>query len=171
MVNKLNNTLIKGTDILEKLEIPFFLVGGTLLGIVREQSLLAHDGDVDVAVLVEDLTDEVVEKIKAVPEFENISECKEKYGEINFAFERHFDIFPLYKRGKYRYYNAIGDECLVWPSHLFDDKRRKVEYMGRKFTIPQPPEQFLKTMYGNWKGEDKEFNWRQGLNYKLYDKF
>ena len=170
MIDLLNNTLIKGADILDKLEIPFFLVGGTLLGVVREQSLLAHDGDVDVAVLVEDLEDKI-EKIKKVPEFENISESKSPLGEINFAFDRHFDIFPLYKRGTNRFFNAIGDECLVWPSSLFSDKRRKLTYLGRKFTIPNPPEVFLETMYGNWKKEDKNFHWRQGLNYKLYDKF
>ena len=46
-------TLDEGASILESLKIPYYVCDGTILGIVRDKQLIAHDNDIDVAVAQE----------------------------------------------------------------------------------------------------------------------
>ena len=62
-----NIGLIDVTNILESLEIEYFLTDGTLLGAVREGDFIPWDWDVEITVLSESIypkTAELIEKAK-----------------------------------------------------------------------------------------------------------
>lgn len=164
---KLDNTLLKGAAILEDAGLPYFLVGGTLLGIVREGGLLAHDRDVDVAVLEEDITPKIKLKLKSYKQFAAESECISETGQLVFVFDEvHFDIFPMTKKGERRYFNQSGIHGLWWPAELVEKPWSEIEYRGIKWNAPSSPEEFLTHMYGDWRMEDKSFRWNvNSLNY------
>ena len=57
MVNSIDKNFIIAINILNKLNIKYFVVCGTLLGIVRDKNLIASDNDIDIAILKKDLKD------------------------------------------------------------------------------------------------------------------
>ena len=56
-VDALYSLLGAVTDALKKLEIPYILTGGSLLGAIRQHSILFCDDDVDLAILESEDTD------------------------------------------------------------------------------------------------------------------
>lgn len=164
MIETLNETLLEGGVSLDKIGLPFVLVGGTLLGIIREGHLLAHDYDVDVAVLDEDLTEEVMRKLSDHPN----SIVNHKQTVLTTKNHKSFDIFPLHKKGNKRYFNA-SEECLVWPAEIFENEWGKIDYLGRTWNTPHNPIKYLDIMYGDWRTEDKGFKWNTSPCMKLVD--
>ena len=164
--------LLKGGDFLDEIGLDFMLAGGTLLGAIRGGELIRHDHDVDISVLIEDLTKEHVKQLTECNMFMAANHnCHYSDCHITLQFGGcHFDIFPLHKWNDVRLFNQAGDKCLVWPSHYCDkDKWEKVTVHGREWNTPKDPEKFLEVMYGKkWRIPDKEFQWEQGLNYKQY---
>lgn len=162
MIDTLNKCLLEGGEILDKIGLPYMLIGGTLLGIFRDGHLLEHDYDVDVAVLDEDLTEEVMKKIKA-------HKSNKQYGHKQIVFTcngRSFDIFPVHKKGNERYFNAT-DECLVWPAELFENGWGAVDYLGKEWNTPYNPIKYFDIMYGDWRTVDKKFKWQTSPCMKL----
>ena len=47
---KIDNNLALTTKIFEEIKIPFWLCGGTLLGIFRDKKQIEQDGDIDFAI-------------------------------------------------------------------------------------------------------------------------
>jgi hypothetical protein len=163
----LDNVLLQGRVLMEELGLDYFLVGGTLLGIIRENSLLAHDHDIDVAVLSEDLTDEIMKKMKGFKHFGCESKCVSPHGQLNFKFQDiSFDIFPMVKIGNRRCYNQSGKVGLWWPEEYFEKPFGKVKYLGLEWGTPTKVEDFLVHMYTeDWKVESKDFKWQGARNF------
>lgn len=167
MNERLDNVLLQGKAILEDVGVPYFLVGGTLLGIVREGSLLAHDKDVDVAVLNEDLTPEIKEKIKSHSQFRVESKAHGENGQLSFYFDdTGFDIFPMTLIGENRFFNQRGELGLWWPKDMVEKPWSDIQYRGITWKAPKDINGFLDHMYGDWHVEDKKFNWEtHSLNF------
>ncbi|MDD5219999.1 MAG: LicD family protein [Candidatus Bipolaricaulis sp.] len=164
MNDKLDNTLLQGKAILEDVGLPYFLVGGTLLGIVREGGLLAHDKDVDVACLEEDLNEKTRKKMMKFKQFGGVSDSRGHYA---FAFDEvPFDVFVMKKIGNRRCFNQSGVLGLWWPEEMIERPWSEVEYRGIKWNAPKDIDGFLTHMYGDWHVEDKNFQWNaNSLNY------
>ena len=96
------SVLNEGGAILESLGIAYYVCDGTILGIVRDDRLISHDNDIDVAVSTEVNIDRLIEA------FENIS----------YTVGR-----CLYYKGKiqqlifYSKHNVIFDICFWYPKY------------------------------------------------------
>lgn len=172
--NLLDEVLLKYGSFLDEIGLPFILIGGTLLGLIREKHLLGHDHDVDVAVWIEDLTPKIIEAIKGHQDFQHLTTSISGVGQLNLVHKTiHFDIFPFRQKENLIFLNQIHDECAVWPADVLEkSKPKKIRYLGRKWLIPSKPKKFLATCFGrNWRIPDKNYVWKNGPHYKRLGEF
>lgn len=140
--------------ILEELEIPYILEGGTLLGAVREQRFLPWDDDVGIAVPSEVLFP-LKEKL-----CKKLAESGFQLGSMDTSFENckinaikygaRYEILGWYLKGRWRrrlHYRM---------SRTFMEKLSRINLYGRDFICPDKPERFLRHFYGNWKKPRKQ---------------
>lgn len=168
MNEKLTNALLQAKALLDNADLEFFLVGGTLLGLVREGDLMEHDKDVDVAVFLEDLTEDKIAKLKGYKQFKAESKSQvSSSGHLAFNIDGMFvDVFPYKKIGERRYNNPSGLCGLWWPENLIGKPFGRLWYRGIEWNVPCQKEDFLTHMFGDWKVVDKEFGWRaKSLNF------
>lgn len=118
--------LNEGGAILESLRIPYYVCDGTILGIVRDDRLIPHDNDIDVAVSTEVNLDKLIEAFAAA----------------NYTVGRR-----VYYKGKiqqlifYSKHNVIFDICFWYPKrdgynyHYVPEvpkgRRQSEEYFGQ----------------------------------------
>ena len=147
------NEFLKICDILDQLNIEYFLQTGILLGAIREQNFVKWDWGVDISVFSE----EFVDKIGFLEE--KLTEAGFKILSVN---KKKDDLNDVYWRTDYSV-----------PSKFLDNFS-KVELFGRKFNCPNPPEDYLTFAYGNWKkplrSSDKNL-YNAGIYYKKRNYF
>ena len=151
--------------VVKELGYQTFLVSGTLLGIVRDNKLIAHDDDIDVSIYLGNGS------------FEQIAErfnlLKDQLNELNLidnSFKGTFfriklcqgviiDAFPSWSKDNsvYVYPHTFG--CFNLSDLLpFSDHSRG----DALYTLPNNPKKLLTSNYGhNWKSPDPtwEFDW------------
>ena len=169
-VKELGDCLVTCSDYLTKLGLPFTLFGGVLLGIIRDGTILPHDKDVDVAVLAEDLTPEIVEAIKGSPLFRAHNNGETEYGHFTLKENKiSFDIFVLYKKDNIRYMNPTGSSCLVFLAECYEGPLGEITYLDRRWKIPYKHVDYFKAMYGDgWKITEKSSNWHNAPCFKKW---
>lgn len=151
-------------DCLDRLGYPWFANSGTLLGITRDASLIAHDHDVDIAVLFRgNRAVEVVREMRRVA-----AQLEEMGFPIEWGANRviriwklagsnFIDIFPAWigKKGK----------VFVWPHTCGELVEDDLLPLGRSalpgfldMPVPRYPEKFLAVNYGKgWRVPDPSF--------------
>jgi hypothetical protein len=174
------NLLIKFLKILEPQKIDFFLVCGSLLGAVRQESLAGKPTDIDLGIK----EDEFPKLLDAIPLLKKNGAkfIRERFS--NNKLERLQIEFPgmLVDIGIYRKKNVEGKE--MWgnlggetenqhfPQNKGLKKKRFVislDYLipikayGKEFLAPCNPEIYLERKYGkNWRIPDKkQFYWNK----------
>tara|TARA_B100000029_G_scaffold287928_1_gene281724 strand:- start:78 stop:701 length:624 start_codon:yes stop_codon:yes gene_type:complete len=172
------NEFLKICDILDQLNIEYFLQTGILLGAIREQNFVKWDWGVDISVF----SDELVNKIGF------LEEKLIKAGFKILSVNKKKDDLKIFFRGKYPpevtgytvfgwSYSKIKD--VYWRTDYsvpskFLDNFSKVELFGRKFNCPNPPEEYLTFAYGDWKkplrSSDKNL-YNAGIYYKKRNSF
>ena len=171
-IEHIERALLAGADNLNALEIPFILVGGTLLGIIREGHVLAHDKDIDVAVLIEDLTEAKRSSLCRSIGFIHNSAGHAGSGQFAYDYDGiHFDIFIYILNGKYRVTDPSGRGCLIFPKHLFEKNRwGKINYLDREWNTPSDPIEFIEYMYGKeWKTPIYVYSWKDAPNFRGWE--
>jgi len=131
-----------------------FLIGGQLLGAIRESKFLKNEHDIDLGILVEDYK-EVLSILKkdlflgkiSIRKVEktNIIRCiKFKVGEILV------DIFLFYLIGDNRFNITSCDSFAFhkYPKEIFENLG-EIEFFGKQYKCPNPPEAFLQLEYGD----------------------
>lgn len=176
MINKLRafDVFLKGN------KVDYFIYGGALLGLIRENRFLPWDYDVDIFIASDNHVDPFEKAVfgllhllkkaddcelnieKTIYDGETIGFPKNQVSRIIVRFERggkvisQLDIVRLI-------YNE--DVCL-WadnkasyfaPRRIFEGHRTIVAY-GHKFPIPALAEDLLSLMYGNWEKPNKEWD-------------
>jgi len=158
-------SLLKVKEILDDMGIKFFLIHGTLLGIVRDGFLLPHDalfgagGDIDVA------------SFNEMPDymFGEFIRIVQKHGCKMFQIESQewegYRVVAAYIRGELlpwpigiEFWKKIpGDKFLTYdqlktiPSD-YCEELIEIEYMGKTFNIPKNYDKFLEYNYGkSWR--------------------
>ncbi len=141
-----------------------FVAYGTLLGLIRENTLLGHDDDVDAMFLL-DSTDAK----SAGEEFSNIAQTLSSAGQ---------NITSVFPGGNLHWKTSNGvvlDVFGCWAdtetlngymfsfsgskSDIFPTVTRNLH--GLKITTPAAPERFLEGIYGvEWRIPDPQFQWR-----------
>ncbi|MET0725110.1 MAG: methyltransferase domain-containing protein [Leifsonia sp.] len=154
-------------DVLERAGYPVYIVGGTLLGYMRNGGLLPHDDDIDLAYLCEEsdpadisLTSYRMERTLKAAGFVVVRHSL-AHLELDFFDEAghvdyYIDIFTGYFRdGEYCQPFALrGDQ--VTPADLVPVKRIEVD--GVVLPAPARPEAWLEYAYGpGWRVPDPTF--------------
>lgn len=131
------------------LEIPYFISGGTLLGIIREGDFLPWDWDIGIDCKTEDILPNQQKLIEALEKAgfviatrhlkqDNFKINAEKYG-------ARYEIVGLTKIGRYRYRKAYR-----YPDS-FVAKQSYITLRGGRYSTFQKSEDYLQWLYGDWR--------------------
>jgi len=141
--------LREAKQIMDQLEVVFFLRQGTCLGAVRDSKLIPWDDDLDLGSvfrlngLSERSIDRVVAAFRDNGYFVKV-EGNEHY--INAAMTKSS------MRMDWACYRIIDDNIFHYPGirlpiRLFTELK-EIEFIGEKFLVPNPPEEYLRIKYG-----------------------
>lgn len=154
--------LLEVAHILDRYEMPFFLLLGTCLGVVRDDAIIPYDKDIDLGVLFEDLRYKATELSDA---FEAVGyHVSIRYWPLTEARAIqlnkdgiHVDIAGLMKHGNDRISPSSRlDYALVYPANVIENTN-EVEFLGRTFRVPSGL--YLQYQYGkDWKTPN--LNWK-----------
>jgi len=153
--------LLDFKEVLDKYNIPFVFIFGTLLGVVRKGDFIDCDTDVDVA---------------CFNEFTRKDHCKMRDVKEEL-FIKGFDVVdsnlcPLHNdyfiRGGEKieiwWFDKIDDEWIFGDTlrynKIFFDFTEEIDFLGTKFLIPNSPEKFLELTYGkDWRTPNPKGHW------------
>jgi len=162
------------TDLLDKKNIVYWLEGGTLLGVIREDRLLPWDNDMDISVteVYYDLILATIGELKNLgymvwdkefkkddPPFKKGMKRIIKIRNRKLYFIRGevgLDIFIKFKKDN-EYFWQVGEKKKSAPEHFYD-VLRKHEFDAKKYLIPKASEEYLTFRYGDWQIPVKEWN-------------
>lgn len=173
--------LLLVTSLLDKKGIPYYLEGGTLLGIVRDKELLPWDHDVDLAAPVEYANAILKLRYKLLFRGYKLSVRRStqalgpvKIGDysvikikpIGGYFIRWFmprytsfivlDLFLKTTDQTHTYWQAKGKFMRV--TNRYYQSNEEVEYAGRMLKVPNHYRDFLTDKYGDWSIPVKEWD-------------
>ena len=163
---------LKICKILNKLNIRYFLHSGILLGAIREKGFIPWDWDVEIGVY----SNEVIPKIELL-----LSEIKDSNFFI-IKYDKDTSTFKLDFKGKLpvdtTLYSILGwnndkNRGFVWrkkskiPDHFFFNMK-KIKLFNKYHFAPQPINEYLKYMYGNWRKPLRTSDKRLYLTKKFY---
>ena len=100
--------LKEARDLLNKLNISWFLMGGTLLGFMREKDFIPHDDDMDIGVFIQDWTPKITEEFQ-VQGWQWASKMGTNEAGLEYRFIKdgiQLDVFFWYKEQHYYWYAA-----------------------------------------------------------------
>lgn len=180
-IKKARKMLFCSTDFLNKNNIPYFLEGGTLLGIVRDGDLLPWDHDVDISINYRDAAK--FDKLRWKFYFKGYRVTRRRgiqsYGPIKpndyrifkmkpigLSFFKMFfpslaekmvvlDIFVKTDDDTHTYWQSMGKILRVDKSHY--QSSEEVELNGRKLSAPYNYKDYLTAKYGDWSIPVKEW--------------
>lgn len=163
------------TLILENFNVNYFLEGGTLLGIYRENRLLPWDSDVDISILSDELTKmsnvfKTLEKNNyriRIRTFEK-DDVHFKKGMTRLIKIRKKYFFGLLKGNvcleifiKYadesNVYWKVSDKTMKAPK-IFYEKYSKISFLNKEYSIPFLTEEYLTHKFGDWRTPNKNWN-------------
>jgi phosphorylcholine metabolism protein LicD len=149
--------LFSVVDILEQCKVPYCLVEGTLLGLMRENGFIQWDKDIDIGVRHEDL-------IPKMTELESLFRRNFSIDLLGFpySYPREFHLHAqgyqidiinydlgVYKDAPVRF-NVIHDQYAssYHAKDLFDEYK-PFKFCGRTLYLPRDPERYLIETYGH----------------------
>lgn len=166
-------TLYDMNDLLENINVPYYLGCGTLLGAYRDNKFISYDSDIDVHVHINDYKP-ILEK-----ESENFKLVR-KLGNINKGYELTFlhkvykikvDIFFVYDKEDYSFFSLYFGRCdkakdKMCRCKIHKSKITKIPFLNSHFPVPDNIQKYLTTMYGeNWNIPIK-YNYNEGLEFQ-----
>jgi len=145
-----NKGLIEIKEILEKINLSFFLVGGVLLGAVRDKNFIKWDWDVEISVFSE-------VALKHLSEIVNLSNAsgfkttivnssRENLKVKLIKYDNKYSIEGLYKKKQYRLRKNYK-----YPESFFTNLA-SINFLGENYLVPSPTSDFLTFVYGaDWR--------------------
>ena len=157
--------LLEVVDIIEKYQIDYFIAGGALLGIYRDNSFIPWDNDVDIFFKIEDILP-IYENFKKDLEHRGFKVEKEKLNPKYFSFRANkyntrYEFSGFYLKGKYRFNAKPFEIGWKYPKEFFEDIDF-IEFKGHRFKTFKNFEKWLSLQYGDWKTPKR----RNYLTYK-----
>jgi len=159
------------TDLLDKHNIEYWLEGGTLLGIIRENRLLPWDNDMDISI-----KEEYSEKLFSVINQLNYRVRSKTFDKDNDPFKCGVKRIVKVRNSKFFFFR--GDVCLdIFIKFKKEDKyywqvgtkRKSIDkvyydeiipykFDNKNYLVPKLYEDYLTARYGDWKIPVKEWN-------------
>ena len=168
-------------DCLDKHQLKFWLINGTLLGAYREKRLLTHDLDLDVAMFAED-RQQVQAALEAggfklIHEFgvsgEGIKEHAYSYKNVKidvFFTEKENNSFISYIFYK-EVYTSVQNDFKVIKLILPETGFVEYDFLGGKYLIPEKTKECLIANYGeNFMIPDKSWDYTKDIPSAVYYK-
>jgi len=138
--------------VLDSVGVQFLLSSGTCLGAIRDNAIIPWDDDTDIMSIkgANGLTDAHVDT--AVTAFR-------ERGYYVYAVEGEHQTFSMikdYVRTGWDCYRNEGDSVLVYPKTVIPLELllnpRKISFLGERYLVPNPPEEYLRLKYGeSWR--------------------
>lgn len=146
------DNLLDFTQILDKCNIDYYLMFGTLLGFFRDNQLIKHDQDIDIAI-------KSIHKEKLYEKFDKLEQSGFKIKRIIWdtdlitfvRSEEYIDVYVLNEVNGDGSSYRLANTKFQYDSIFFNIENH-LNIKGKEFKIPYQPEKLLKKMYGNtWK--------------------
>ena len=146
---------LKICDVLDNINLRYFLNTGILLGAIREKNFIKWDWDVEISVMSDQLYKKfnLITKILKTKGFKIIQKDEKKESlKIDFygACSKHTTRYTIFSWNYSAKNNIYWRKDKVIPAKYLN-KFSKILFLGRKFNVPNNPKQYLKFSYGNWK--------------------
>ncbi|MBJ6369737.1 LicD family protein [Snuella sedimenti] len=161
--------------ILDDCNINYWLEGGTLLGLRRENRLLPWDNDIDISIMIDEKHkfDDFFKTLKKkkyrvkTRQFKNsIPPFKQKDIRMIKIRERRFfglikgivclDVFIKYPKNEHTYWE-IDNKIKSVPSKFYKSFKI-INFKGYCYSIPKLTDEYLEYRYGNWQKTVKDWN-------------
>ena len=141
--------LKEAKQILDRLGLVFFLRHGTCLGAVRDNAFIEWDDDLDIGSVIglHGLTEGLVRSAADVFK-EHGFEARIRESELHLSVDLKKSDTPM----DWTCYRIIDDSIYQWPvvqipARLHTDLK-EIDFLGEKFLVPNPPEEYLRLKYG-----------------------
>jgi hypothetical protein len=138
--NFAKENLLLMKKILDKNNIFFYLVCGTLLGAVRDKDFIDDDNDTDICIFLKDLPKLVL----CVPELMKNGLIPLRINEKEVSFVKNNEYIDI---------EFLNEETKF--TNSFD----KINFCGEEFNIPNNIDEYLTQCYGNWKVKSNNHTW------------
>lgn len=153
--NIAKDNLEKFKQIMDEVEVPFFLLYGTLLGAVREKAFIAHDTDIDIGIYDGDRELFIVALGRLIQEGFQLIRTKIPDDLVTIMRDDEYIDIGIFTKniaaGKeiYKYQrNAIAASSL--------DSLESIIFYGSPYAVPKDREKLLCNWYGNdWRRPQK----------------
>ncbi|HPR17205.1 MAG TPA: LicD family protein [Candidatus Cloacimonadota bacterium] len=165
---------------LEKAGISYWLEGGTLLGVIRENRLLPWDNDMDISMCISERRKLIkvafqlmLKGFRISTRFYNRKMPPFRKGELRMIKIRKFhkflkkgevmlDVFLKRKKNN-EYFWTVGIKSPVLKSvpARFYDQLDWIDFNGKKYMIPADFDGYLSYRYGDWRTPVKEWNFKK----------
>lgn len=161
----LEQYFIDTVDMLDEIGVDYFIHGSTLLGKVRNNTLLDRpdvkgDKELNFGILADDFTPRVYLEIKKRSQY--FLPCEEYLPNSLVYFSTYppeedmwkipaFSLMSLFWKGKTKWIEYMnGDCCMMWDRSHLDDKTKweTVEILGKTVKTPYLKEKWLQDYFG-----------------------
>ena len=142
--------LLETKQIMDQLNVPFFLRQGTCLGAIRDNALITWDDDMDIGSIygINGITDQKIETV--------VTAFRAKGFFAKIEHSDHYISVTMMKsstRIDWSCYKIIDDAIFHYPGvripfRVFE-KPKEIDFIGAKFFVPNPPEEYLEFKYGS----------------------
>ena len=160
--------LQQAKEVLDNLNVPFFLSSGTCLGYARERDFMEHDYDIDIGIDAKDYTPKIIDEMgnRGLYLYRILGSLKTGM-ELSFylpfsptARRAKIDIF-IHKDGSHE-----QEEKTCWFTYSRSEKNtrkklkycvkkfglKEIDFLGIKVNVPDPIKDYLEEHYGkDWR--------------------
>ena len=160
-----NRLLAEVRQVMSESGVVFFLRQGTCLGLVRDGKLIPWDDDIDIGSIygLHGFSEETITS--------TIPKLRESGFLIRITVNDHTKFVTFIKdsmRIDWGCYWVIDGAIVMYPAipipvHLFVNLK-EVTYMGSKYLVPNPPEEYLRAKYGDdWRIPKRAGEYEEGV--------